>query len=156
MQQIELVTGVVKYPVGKVISTQYGDRVNVVILLTDGQTEVKLWGNTDDENLRSLKRNQAVQLAKDAKGYKLVSSGDTSPTSKGTPTSDPLATFRDEGTRETMKTYIKWQAKLFGQCLREAYQMASPDEEGEQLISSEDIRAIATTLYLQTVKKFNL
>jgi hypothetical protein len=39
--------------------------------------EIKLWGNPNDATLTSLKKGQTVQLAKDTKGYKLVSQPET-------------------------------------------------------------------------------
>lgn len=165
---IELISGVVKFPVGRIINTRYGDRINAVITLSNG-TEQTIWGNADDDSLRALKKNQPVQLAKDDKGrYKLISDSNESAhngngndngngnTKSNATLRDPLAPFRDEALREQMKLYIKWHKKLYEMALIEAYQLAKADDNGDSLISIEDVRPIASSFYIQTVKKFNL
>jgi hypothetical protein len=71
MANLELVKGIVKYQAGKILDTVNGKRINIVITLASGEN-ITMWGNPDDE-IKRLKRNEEVQLVKDARGFKLLS-----------------------------------------------------------------------------------
>ena len=73
-----------KYAAGPARETKNGPRINVLVILVDGE-EIKLWGDPGDPALTPLKKGQSVQLVKNAKGkgYSLL---DTSP---GTPADPP-------------------------------------------------------------------
>lgn len=157
MQAIQLVSGVVKFPAGKVFDTQYGQRVNAVINLEDG-TEAKLWGNPDDHELKQLRKGQPVQLVRDAKGYKLVGSSPVASPQPTAPSATSPSGMTDEQKQE-IKQYIRFQAKIFAECLKQARLVcgvASPEGEPAFIESEESIRAIATTLYISAQKKFGL
>ena len=70
-QALTVHTATVKFPAGKTFTTQYGDRVNAVLTLDDGE-EIKLWGNPGDPNLTALKKGQQVAVVQDQKGWKLL------------------------------------------------------------------------------------
>jgi hypothetical protein len=71
MANLELVKGIVKYQAGKILNTVNGKRINIVITLASGEN-ITIWGNPDDE-IKRLKKNEEVQLVKDARGFKLLS-----------------------------------------------------------------------------------
>ena len=83
MASLTIVQGMVKYAAGPARETKNGPRINVVVTLTDGE-ETKLWGDPGDPALTPLKKGNAVQLVKNAKGtgYSLL---DTSPTTPAAP-----------------------------------------------------------------------
>ena len=72
-----------KYAVGPARGTTNGPRINVVVTLADGE-ETKLWGDPGNPSLTPLKKGNAVQLVKNAKGtgYSLL---DTSPMAPAAP-----------------------------------------------------------------------
>ena len=86
MASLTIVQGTVKYAAGPARETKNGPRINVVVTLPDGE-EIKLWGDPGDPVLTPLKKGNAVQLVKNAKGtgYSLL---DTSP---GTPATPPAS-----------------------------------------------------------------
>lgn len=137
----QICNGTVKYTAGRIITTQYGERVNVVIALPDGQ-EVKLWGKPDDLSLRSLARNQSVQILHDGKGWKLIETPTTPQTSNGhqpTPTHTPWT----QEEREVLKAKVADHAALLKHCL-----VVARSEFGELLESEDCIFKAAVTLYI--------
>lgn len=160
MQAIQLVSGTVKFPAGKVFDTQYGQRVNAVVALENGE-EAKLWGSPDDHELKQLRKGQSVQLVKDAKGYKLVGSSPAPSPQFPAPTGSTIPSILEsEEGRNQIKTYVKWQAKLLRQCYGEVIkQFCTPDENGEMLLDpadAESVRSLAVSLYIAAQRKFNL
>ena len=154
-QALTVHTATVKFPAGKTFTAQYGDRVNAVLTLDDGE-EIKLWGNPGDPNLTALKKGQQVAVVQDQKGWKLLN---TPPAEVSHPavenngngkaiTHTPLSA--DE--KRAIASYIDQIADLYSYCAKvAATKCADPNDPYE-----ENIRAIATTLFIQTVKKFNL
>lgn len=160
MQAIQLLSGTVKFPAGKMFETQYGQRVNAVVTLENGE-EAKLWGNPDDHELKQLRKGQAVQLVKDTKGYKLVGSSPAPSPQSPVPTGSAVPPILEsEQGREQIKTYVKWQAKLLKQCYGEVLnQFCTPDKNGEMLLDptdAESVRSLAVTLYIAAQRKYNL
>ena len=142
-QQIELTTATVKYAAGHPRQTQYGDRINVLVTLADG-TEQRLWGNPDDATLTALKRGQAVQLAKDTKGYKLVTQVDTPQQTNGSRKGWSGWTVEE---KKALAAKIDNHADLLGYCLKSA-----KEKLGDYCETSEDVRSLAITLYLSALK----
>lgn len=142
----------VKYPSGKVFSTKYGDRINAVVTLPDGE-EIKLWSNPDDPTLTSLRKGQSLQLAQDAKGrWQLIKSADESPPAhvqNATAHNQPQqqVAWSNEEKRQ-IATKVVEHAKLMKYCLSQAREHCS-----EYLETSEDLRAIATTLFLSVTRR---
>lgn len=81
-----LITATVKYSAGQPRQTQYGERINAVLTLPDGD-EHKVWGNPGDATIASLRKGQQVQLLKTPKGYKLVTTSTEPTTSADRPNS---------------------------------------------------------------------
>lgn len=150
-QAIQLTTGKVKYTPGTPRDTQYGPRINAVLTLPDG-TEAKLWGDPDDASLLALKKGESVQLAKNAKGnWQLVSAAPVEAPSNGavTPTKPNQVTqLLSDDEKRAIAAKVSENAKLMKYCLQQAREHCS-----EYLETSEDLRAVATTLFLQAVKR---
>jgi hypothetical protein len=83
MATLNIIQGTVKYAAGPARETKNGPRINVLVALADGE-ETKLWGDPGDPSLTPLKKGNAVQLVKNAKGtgYSLL---DTSPATPAPP-----------------------------------------------------------------------
>lgn len=150
MASLTVHAGVVKFPAGKVFTTQYGDRVNAVVTIQQTGEEIKLWGSPGDGTLTALKKGQQVSLAQDQKGWKLLSvppAEDAAPTSNGNGKRKEHTPLTVEEKR-AIASYIDELGDLFGYCQKVA--------TAKNLGTEEEMRAIATTLFIQAVRKFNL
>ncbi|MGA7954606.1 MAG: hypothetical protein WCA07_13920, partial [Gloeobacterales cyanobacterium] len=105
--------------------------INVVVTLADGE-ETKLWGDPGDPALTPLKKGNAVQLVKNAKGtgYSLL---DTSP---GTPAAPSAPAPEPEYSPRQRETWKPWT-----------------DEEKKQLAAKIDQEADLMKYCLKIVKK---
>lgn len=152
-QALTVHTATVKFPAGKTFQTQYGDRVNAVLVIPTTGEEVKLWGNPGDPTLTALKKGQQVAIAQGDKGWRLLNTppAEDSPapqTGNGKIAHTPLT--GDE--KRAIASYVDQLADLYSYCSKiAATKCVDPSNPYE-----EDVRAIATTLFIQTVKKFNL
>ena len=153
-QPITLTYGRVKYPPKEPRQTSYGLRINAVITLPSGE-EVKLWGDPGDPALTALTKGQQVALAQNAKGgWQLVQQQqDESVQTNGSRTvqNQSLGQTHQPWTddeKRAIAAKVSENAKLMKYCLQQAREHCA-----EFLESSEDLRAIATTLFLQTVKR---
>lgn len=143
-QSIELVTGTVKYTAGQPRQTQYGERINVLVTLAEG-SEQRLWGNPGDAVLTSLRKGQQVQLAKDHKGYKLIA--DAQQPSNGSNGKGKTWQGWSDEEKRAIAAKVSDHADLLAFCLKTAREKLS-----SYCQTSEDIRALATTLYLSALK----
>jgi hypothetical protein len=109
MATLNIIQGTVKYAAGPARETKNGPRINVVVTLADGE-EIKLWGDPGDPALTPLKKGNAVQLVKNAKGtgYSLL---DTSPTTPAAPPAMVPAPEYSPRQRETWKPWSDDQKK---------------------------------------------
>jgi hypothetical protein len=131
MASLTIVQGTVKYAAGPARETKNGPRINVVVTLADGE-EIKLWGDPGDPSLAPLKKGNAVQLVKNAKGtgYSLL---DTSPT---TPAAPPAKAPKPGYSPLQRETWQPWS-----------------DEEKKQLAAKIDQEADLMHYCLQTARK---
>jgi len=150
-QSIQLHTGTVKFSAGKVFETQYGQRINCVVSLANGE-ETKLWGNPDDSALLALKKGQQVQLMKDQKGYKLISEATPEQPSQASPQASSGSnekrlppTWTDDE-RRAIAARTEQHAKLMKYCHD---QIKTQFGDG---LSEESLRTLTITLYLQNCK----
>ena len=128
MASLTIVQGTVKYAAGPARETKNGPRINVVVTLADGE-ETKLWGDPGDPALTPLKKGNAVQLVKNAKGtgYSLL---DTAPM---TPAPAPAPGYSPRQQRDVFKPWT--------------------DEEKKQLAAKTDQDADLLSYFLQTARK---
>ena len=151
-QALTVQTATVKFPAGKTFTTQYGDRVNAVLVIPATGEEVKLWGNPGDPALTALKKGQQVAIAQDQKGWKLLNtplSEDSHPAVENRNGKAIAHTPLSADEKRAIASYIDQIADLYSYCTKVAA-AKNLAEDGE------DARAIATTLFIQAVKKFNL
>jgi hypothetical protein len=144
-QPITLTYGRVKYTPGEPRQTSHGMRINAVITLPSGE-EIKLWGDPGDPTLTVLKKNQQVALAQNAKGnWQLVQQQDEpQQTNNGNGQTQPMWEPED---REVMAARIEHRAKVMRYCLIKA------KEHCGDLVDEEGVREIATSLFIEALKK---
>lgn len=155
----KLLNAVVKYPVNKIISTQYGERVNIVC--TCGEDEITIWADANSskaEQLRTYKKGDMVLVFDDNGKHKLLESntGNTSTngSNNGATTKaikqnyEPLS---DDKKRE-IAAYVKDMTGLYGFCLEQAKGMYKYDLS----LTPDAIKDIATTLFITSQRHFNL
>lgn len=145
-QPITLTYGRVKYTPGEPRQTSHGMRINAVITLPSGE-EIKLWGDPGDPALTALKKNQQVALAQNAKGnWQLVQQQDESVATTGNNPAQNQHSWEPED-RELMAARIEHRAKVMRYCLIKA------KEHCGDLVDEEGIRAIATSLFIEALKR---
>ena len=142
---MNLLTATVTQP-PRQVSTKYGART-VVDAIADHK-EITIWRRGGDDYALSLKVGQKVSITEDSKGkFNLVDNVEPYP--QETPIKPD--NISQNGRSDEIRLYTEKLAKLYSHCYRQAsHQM------GEYFSESEDLRAIATTLFIQTVKKFDL
>jgi hypothetical protein len=141
---MQLLTATLTKP-ARQVTTKYGDRTVADVRLADG-SETAIWRPANDQALANLTTGQAVTVAKDHKGK--VNLIDSQPIMEPTaPTVTPAQGMTSEQ-KKAIAQYVTEQANLFGFCLSQASTI--------QGIALEDVRATATTLYIQAVKHFSL
>jgi hypothetical protein len=147
---LQIIAATVKYTAGTPRNTERGPRINVVVNLPDG-TEHRLWGDPGVPVLTPLKKGQSIQLAWDGRSYKLVgqpqSQQDESPIAPAQESVHNHTEWTPDQKR-ALASRIEERAKLMRFCLEQARKHC-----GEYLESSEDLRAIATTLFLEALKR---
>jgi hypothetical protein len=146
-QTLALTYGRVKYPPQEPRQTKNGLRINAVVTLPSGE-EVKLWGDPGEPALTALKKNQQVALAQNAKGnWQLVQQPDESQPSNGNQVVQNQHQPWGDDEKRAIATKVTENAKLMKFCLQQAREHCS-----EYLETSEDLRAVATTLFLSVTK----
>ncbi len=144
-QALTLTYGRVKYIPGEPRQTSHGMRINAVITLPLGE-EIKLWGDPGDPALTALTKGQQVALAQNAKGgWQLVQQQETSQQHQNGTVQNQQGWEPED--RETIAAKIEHRAKVMRYCLIKAQEHC-----GDLVESSEGIRAIATSLFIEVLK----
>jgi hypothetical protein len=141
MATVQLVKGMVKFPAREPRDYGYGERINVVVSLADGE-EIKIWGKPGDP-IEGLTKNQPVTLAFDGKSYKLADSAPTAP-DRSSPGIAP-------DTKRAIASYVEDLAALYKFCFDTAASKLS-----DRIQDQEAIKDVATTLFLTACRKFQL
>lgn len=146
----------VKYAANGPKQYAHGLRINVVITMPDG-SEKKLWGNPDDPVLTALRKGQAVEVFTDKKGNLQLDTSSLAaqpaPAQHPAPAAGSIAGFSvpPVEVKQNMLEYITFSAKLFKHCFDEA-----GNEMQDVNLPDGDLRAVATTLYLSAMRRYNL
>lgn len=157
----------------RTVNTKFGQRAVMDCRIPDGQ-EVAIWRNAGDLEVLGRRPGERVTLSLDSKGkYSLVETASThlaDPYATATATLDRPRTvspvpvksiaptipdtaptdeesFLSPGEKKEIASYISEMAKLYGFCLKKSENLAE---------TSEDRRAIATTLFISAQRKFSL
>ena len=142
------------------VNTKYGERIVCDVKLEDG-SESAIWGPKDYAPLLYLKAGQAVTVSKDLKGKIAIienhlthpemvapAFSDTAIAQSPKPETATNANELSNAKKREIAEYITQQTKLFSFC----YDQTKLIEN----LGDEDRRAVATTLFIQASKKFNL
>ena len=130
----------------RTVETKYGTRT--VFDCVCDHREVTIWRKGNDPYALSLTPNQKVTLSRDSAGkYNLVEG--IEPLPPETPTNP--ADIGQNGRSDEIRLYTEKLAKLYAHCYRQASK-----EMGGFIADEEGLRAIASCLFIQTTKHFNL
>jgi hypothetical protein len=155
--------GSVVYPADKIIQTQWGERQTVKIKLADG-TQETIWFNVGKTPHVNLAKGDTVQILYEESNGKtvkrLVVNEDNLYSDIGSkeavkfimPNNHPKVNLTEEE-KQLIKDYIKIQTQIYTHCVEIVKYKIT---EKQLLTSNEDIRAIATSIYIATQRKFNL
>lgn len=150
----KLLNAIVKYPAGKTLNTQYGEKVNAVF--DCGGEEIKIWadaGTPKAEMLKSLVKGEHKLILDDGGKYKLLEDSQSSPTNgNGNGNTNKNYEPLDPDKKREIATYIKDMAGLYGFCLEQAKALNKEDLS----LPSDAIKDIATTLFITSQRHFNL
>jgi hypothetical protein len=144
MGTTSLVQGKVKYAPGKPKQTQYGERINAVITLADGQ-EVKLWGNPDDA-ITQLRKGESVTLSHDGKSYKFV--GKSLQATENPTEPSPNAERWSDDHRSHIFKELQRRAGVLACCHQEVKKRFTNPQNGELAITEESMQKYVISLYL--------
>ena len=129
---------VVKYPC-KEVTTKFGKRLTVVFQ-TDNGEQITKWGMTGDTFMPTLKRNQKVTL--DKNGNKII----VIPINEGI-TEQMLA---KENVNEQVKVTLLQKTQNLARHYDEYDRLVRENIKGYK--SEDSIRAITTTVFLQSIR----
>lgn len=158
-------TGTVKFPVAKIFETQYGLRQNAVITLDNGD-EVKIWKEPNSQ-ISTWKKGDKVQVIRTDKGWSVpdnsLQTNQSQPfIEKNTPPvlnqqrfsnaqSNHIQRIPDAQTKIEMAKYIEFMTKTY----HYTYTQVCNEMQNENL-KDELLKDIATSIFIQTNKKFGL
>ena len=154
----KLLNAVVKYPAGKTLNTQYGEKVNAVFEC--GGEEIKIWADANTqkaEMLKNLTKGEHKLIIDDNGKYKLL---DDSQTSQPNGTSNTNGNGKTNSNYEPLTddkkraiaAYIQDMTGLYGYCLNQAKTLNKEDFQ----LPPEAVKDIAATLFIATQRHFNL
>ena len=135
----------------RTVTTKYGDKSVLDVVTSEGNFTV--WRPAGDSEVMGRRNGERVSIALDSKGKaSLVKHCSTAP-------QQAQMGFTTEATPETPETtrsaeiadYIQRLGKLYSHCLTTAANMPTAIE-----LDAPQVKDIATTLFIQTTKHFNL
>ncbi len=136
------------------VNTKYGERSVIDVRLDDGTTGT-IWGSSNCSDILNRCNGERVQVAIDSKGkYHVVEHGSSglSATPEPVISSESQPEYNAHNGRSSeIADYIARLGKLYSHCYKTA-KCSLADEN----MTTEDYRAIATTLFLSTTKHFDL
>lgn len=150
---MEIKSGQILYPAGKEYPDRFNEgkfRQNLKVKMEDG-TEESIWFATGKLPHSQLKKGEPVQIIFEEREGKpirhlVVSTG----LNNGQKQTQGTNTLTDEKKRQ-IASYITEMAKLYNYC----YKATEQNVEGDEL-TPEDVRTIATSLFISAQRKFNL
>ena len=152
------------------VSTKYGQRLVIDCMVRDTGEKITLWRPSDDDySKKFIVRDMPITVAIDAKGkFSLVENPDHLKLGKPLPETvpvKPVHTYNHKIEENSEKTnesdqsllspnqkreiaqYVSEMGKLYGYCLQQSESLG---------LQGEDRRTVATTLFIQASKHFNL
>ena len=144
---MKLLTATLTKP-ARQVTTKYGVRTVADCVDENGNNQT-IWRPENDPQLTGLAVNSLLTLTVDSKG-KINLVDNPSPTSIA-PKNDDKPTYQgmNNETKKQVASYVTEMANLFNFCLKQV-------DMTVENISSEDRRAIATTMFISCQKKYGL
>jgi hypothetical protein len=163
MQSIQVKSGTVKYPAGKVFDSQWGERQNILVALNDG-TEEHIWFKAGQTPHATLQKGQAIQVLYEERNGKtqrrIIVSDETRETASEpnivpVTTTTPLGAELTPDQKRAIAAYIREQAELLGFCLKVSREKFA-NKNNPLVETEESIRTLATSLYITVQRKFQI
>jgi hypothetical protein len=131
------------------VTTKYGDKSVLDVATSEGNYTI--WRPAGDSEVMGRRNGERVAIALDSKGKaSLVEHASTKPQLAQMGFSAPVET--PETTRSAeIADYIQRLGKLYNHCLTTATQMPTEIE-----LEPAQVKDIATTIFIQTTRHFNL
>lgn len=135
------------------VQTKYGDRI-VMDCLTHEGLEIAVWRNAGDMEIMGRRNGERVTLAIDSKGkYHLMESLSTGLVD---PVAEKIGNGHNpengNGSRALLiRDYVSRLAKLYSHCYR-----AVTDEFSSSDLEIPQLKDVASCLFIQTIRKFDL
>lgn len=153
---MQIKTGTVKYPAGKVFNSEWGERQNVLLTLSDGSEE-QIWFKAGQQPHAALQRGQPVQVLFEERNGKtqrrLIVNESAPPEPTATP--EVVEAGMSPERKRVIAAYVEEQANLLGYCLKTSREkFASAD--APLVESEESIRALAVSLYIAAQRRFSI
>lgn len=125
------------------VSTKYGDRVVLECITNEGE-EITIWRNGNDTEALGRYPSERVTLAVDSKGkYSLIEHAGSK--------LDTAAATTPNSRADEIRDYTQRLAKLYAHCYRTVN-----SELGDAGLPVASLKDVATTLFIQTTRKFDL
>ena len=131
------------------VTTKYGDRTVLDCITAEG-TEATIWRPAGDTEVLGHRNGERVTLAVDSKGkFHLMESLST-----GLTELQQQSESNGNGSRASeIADYAQRLTKLYKYCFKGVLDQF---EDAPVQMDTEDVRAIATTVFIQTVRHFDL
>jgi hypothetical protein len=144
---MKLLTATLTKP-ARQVTTKYGNRTVADCIDENGNTQT-IWRPENDPTLTGLAVNSRLTLSVDGKGK--INLVENIPQAIATPKTDNKASYQgmNNETKKQVASYVTEMANLFNFCLKQV-------DMTVENISSEDRRAIATTMFISCQKKYGL
>ena len=144
---MKLLTATLTKP-ARQVQTRYGIRTVADCIDENGNTQT-IWRPENDPALTGLAVNSRLTLTLDSKGK--INLVDNVPTTQNTPKTDNKPTYQgmNSETKREVASYVTEMTRLFDFCLKQV-------DMTVENITPDDRRAIATTMFLATQKKYGL
>jgi hypothetical protein len=133
------------------VSTKYGEKCVLDVATSEG--EYTIWRNAGDREVMGRMNGERVSIAIDSKGKaSLVEHASTKPQQAARTQQMGFATETPETTRSAeIADYIQRLGKLYSHCMTTATNMPTAIE-----LEPAQIKDISTTIFIQTVRHFDL
>lgn len=133
------------------VKTKYGDRV-VLDCLTHTGEQITIWRNAGDREVLGRCPNERVTLAVDSKGkYSLIEhAGSRLNTVSSDAPQQPVAA-PETSRADEIRDYTQRLAKLYSHCFK-----TISIEMKDSGLPVEAVKDVATSIFIQTQRKFNL
>jgi hypothetical protein len=134
------------------VNTKYGEKAVMDVVTTDGQ-EIAIWRPAGDLEVMGRRNGERVSIALDSKGKaSLVEHASTKPQQAQKQAQMGFSVPPEQPSRSAeIADYIQRLGKLYSHCLDTAARMPKTVE-----LETPHIKDVATTLFIQAVRHFDL